>query len=165
MAGVTVAEQRLDHLHKLGSRKLGSGLIRGNPTVVPEDRNGLGMVKNRKLARAIVDGCWRLLRMLLEAKARLHGGEVRIISPWAPTSPACWACGHRDGKKALSVRTWRCSACGAEHHRDVNAARNILATALAARFNACGAERKTSVLASVSEAGAHLNQGVQPWAT
>ena len=57
------------------------------------------MVKNRKLARAIDDAGWRLLR-----------------------------------KKALSVRAWRCSACGAEDHRDVNAARNILAAGLAERF-------------------------------
>ncbi|MCY4235613.1 MAG: zinc ribbon domain-containing protein [Cyanobacteria bacterium MAG CAR2_bin_4] len=34
----------------------------------------------------------------------------------------------------LSVRRWRCSVCGAEHHRDVNAARSILPAGLAERF-------------------------------
>ena len=38
------------------------------------------------------------------------------------------------------------------------------AAGLVERLNACGAESKTSVLASGSEAGTHLNQGVQPCA-
>ena len=155
-AHATVADQRLDHLHKLSSR-----LIRGNQTVALEDPNGSGMVKNRKPARAIADAGWRLLRTLLEAKAKLYGGEVKIISRWQPTSQTCSACGHREGKKDLSVRAWRCSACGAEQDRDVNAAKNILAAGLAERLNACGDESKTSVLASGSEAGAQLNQEVQ----
>ncbi|MXW11508.1 MAG: IS200/IS605 family element transposase accessory protein TnpB [Synechococcus sp. SB0662_bin_45] len=159
-AHVQVADQRLDHLHKLSTR-----LIRENQTVVLEDLNVSGMVKNRKLARAIADAGWRLLRTLLESKAEIYGREVKIISRWEPTSQTCSACGHRDGKKSLSVRAWRCSACGAEHDRDVNAARNILAAGLAARLNACGAEGKTSVLASGSEVGTHLNQGVQPCTT
>ena len=67
-----------------------------------------------------------------------------------------------DKRKALPVRAWRCSACGTEHHRDVNAARNILAAGLAARQNACGAESKSSLLVSGRrEAGTHLNREVQ----
>ena len=112
----------------------------------------------------IADAGWRLLRTLPESKARLYGGEVKIIGRWEPTSQVCSACGHKDGKKNLAVCAWRCSACGTEHHRDVNAARNILAAGLAEGSNACGAESKTSVLASGTEAGTHLNQGVQPCA-
>ena len=155
-AHVQVADQRLDHLHKLSTR-----LIRENQTVVLEDLNVSGMVKNRKLARAIADAGWRLLRTLLASKAEIYGREVTIISRWEPTSQTSSACGHRDGKKALSVRAWRCSACGAEHDRDMNAAKNILAAGLAERQNACGAEGLTSVLASGSEAGTHLNREVQ----
>lgn len=158
-AHVQVADQRLDHLHKLSTR-----LIRENQTVVLDDLNVSGMGKNHKLARAIADAGWRLLRTLLESKAEIHGREVKIISRWEPTSQTCSACGYRDGKKALSVRAWRCSACGALHDRDINAAKNILAAGLVERLNACGAESRTSVLASGSEAGSHLNQGAQPCA-
>ena len=35
-------------------------------------------------------------------------------------------CGHKDGKKALSIREWTCYVCGAHHDRDINAAINIL---------------------------------------
>ncbi|MGH8286630.1 MAG: zinc ribbon domain-containing protein [Steroidobacteraceae bacterium] len=34
------------------------------------------------------------------------------------------------GLRQLVVRQWECSACGAEHDRDVNAARNILTAGL-----------------------------------
>ncbi|MYI71867.1 MAG: IS200/IS605 family element transposase accessory protein TnpB [Synechococcus sp. SB0673_bin_10] len=152
-AHARVADKRLDHLHKLSTQ-----LIRENQTVVLEDLNVLGMVRNRKLARAIADAGWRLLRTLLESKAEIYGREVKIISRWEPTSQTCSACGHRDGKKSLSVRAWRCSACGAEHDRDVNAAKNILAARLAERQNACGAESKTDLSASGIEAGTRLDQ-------
>ena len=34
--------------------------------------------------------------------------------------------GHRDGPKPLAVRAWTCEGCGAEHDRDLHAARNVL---------------------------------------
>ncbi|WP_219335634.1 zinc ribbon domain-containing protein [Candidatus Synechococcus spongiarum] len=45
------------------------------------------------------------------------------MSRWEPTSQRCSSCGHPDGKKPLSVRKWKCSVCGAEHDRDINAAK------------------------------------------
>jgi len=74
-AHAAVADKRLDHLHKFSTR-----LIRENQTVVLEDLNVSGMAKNHKPARAIADAGWRLLRMLLESKAQIHGREVKIIS-------------------------------------------------------------------------------------
>ena len=149
-----VGAKRRDFLHKLSTQ-----LIRENQMVVLEDLNVSGMLKNRRLAKSISDAGWRMFRTLLEYKAERYGREVRVISRWEPTSQRCSECGHTDGKKPLSVRTWTCAACGSAHERDSNAAKNILAVGQAERLNACGVKSKSSLLVSDPEAGTRLDRG------
>ena len=149
-----VGAKRLDFLHKLSTQ-----FIRENQTVVLEDLNVSGMLKNRRLAKSISDAGWRMFRTLLEYKAERYDREVRVISRWEPTSQRCSACGHQDGKKPLSVRTWTCPVCGSAHDRDINAAKNTLAAGQAERLNACGVKSKSSLLVSDPEAGTRLDQG------
>ncbi|ELR99791.1 RNA-guided endonuclease TnpB family protein, partial [Gloeocapsa sp. PCC 73106] len=115
-----IKDVRTDFLHKLSTK-----LIRKNQTVVLEDLNTAGMVKNRKLSRAISDLGWRAFRQMLEAKAEMYGRDFRVISRWEPTSQRCSNCGEIGGKKELSTREWTCLYCGAQHDRDINAAINI----------------------------------------
>lgn len=105
-----VKDTRTDFLHKLSTR-----LIRENQTVILEDLNTAGMMKNRRLSRAISDLGWRSFRTILEAKAVMYGREFRTISRWEPTSQRCSCCGEIGGKKELSVREWTCLFCGANH--------------------------------------------------
>ena len=149
-----VGAKRLDFLHKLSTQLIGE-----NQMVVLEDLNVSGMLKNRRLAKSISDAGWRMFRTLLEYKAERYDREVRVISRWEPTSQSCSACGHQDGKKPLSVRTWPCAACGSEQDRDSNVAKNILAATQAERLNACGVKSKSSLLVSDPEAGTRLDQG------
>ena len=100
-----------------------------------------------------------MFRTLLEYKAERYGREVRVISRWEPTSQSCSACGHQDGKKSLSVRTWTCPVCGSAHERDSNAAKNTLAATQAERLNACGVKSKSSLLVADREAGTRLDRG------
>ena len=118
-----------------------------------------GMLKNHCLAKSISDAGWRMFRTLLEYKAERYGREVRVISRWEPTSQSCSACGHQDGKKSLSVRTWTCPVCSSEHDRDSNAAKNTLAATQAERLNACGVKSKSSLLVADREAGTRLDRG------
>ena len=118
----------MDFLHQLSTR-----IIRENQTVVLEDLNVSGMVKNRKLARSIADAGWRMFRTLLESKATEHERDLVVINRWTPTSQTCSACGYGDGKNPLATRQWRCLECGAIHDRDINAAKNILAAGLVSR--------------------------------
>jgi putative transposase len=115
-----IKDTRTDFLHKLSTR-----IVRENQTIVLEDLNTSGMVKNRKLSRAISDLGWRSFRDMLSAKSDKYGRDFRLISRWEPTSQRCSCCGNIGGKKALNVREWECLFCGTFHDRDVNAAINI----------------------------------------
>ena len=59
-------------------------------------------------------------------KADWYGQEIVKIDTWYPSSQICSCCGHKDGKKALSIREWTCPECGTHHERDINAAINIM---------------------------------------
>jgi putative transposase len=90
-----------------------------------EDLNVSGMVKNRKLSRAISQAGWREFRTLVENKSTKLGREFVVISRWEPTSQVCSECGYQWGKLDLSVRELVCLNCGTHHDRDGNAAKNI----------------------------------------
>jgi putative transposase len=130
-AHARIVDARRDHLHKLSTR-----LVRENQTVVVEDLNVNGMVRNHTLARAISDAAWSELLRQLTYKAHWYGRNLVKIDRWYPSSKRCAACGHVVDRLPLSVRTWACPACDASHDRDVNAAVNILAAGLA--VTVCG---------------------------
>jgi len=115
-----IKDTRTDFLHKASTK-----IIRENQTIVLEDLNVSGMMKNRKLSRVISDLGWRSFRTMLEAKSAMYGRDFQVISRWEPTSQRCSCCGEIGGKKALNVREWSCLFCGASHDRDINAAVNI----------------------------------------
>jgi len=116
-----VRNLRKDFLHKSSTK-----LIRENQTVSLEDLNVSGMVKNRKLARAISEQGWGEFRTMCESKAeRIVNRAVNIISRWEPTSQICSDCGFHWGKLDLSIRSILCISCGTEHDRDENASKNI----------------------------------------
>ena len=96
-----------------------------NQTIVLEDLNVAGMVKNRKLSRAISQQGWGEFRSLCEAKCEKFGRTFQVINRWAPTSQVCSSCGFRWGKIDLSVRLVVCLNCHTEHDRDENASKNI----------------------------------------
>ena len=115
-----IADTRQDFLHKLSTK-----VVSENQTIVLEDLKVSGMVKNRKLSRAISLQGWRQFRSLCEGKSQKLGRDFHVISRWEPTSQVCSECGYRWGKLALKVRTVKCLNCRTEHDRDENAAKNI----------------------------------------
>jgi putative transposase len=76
-----IADLRKDFLHKLSTK-----VVSENQTIILEDLNVSGMVKNRKLARAISLQGWYEFRALCEAKSDKLGRDLRVISRWEPTS-------------------------------------------------------------------------------
>lgn len=136
-----IADTRKDFLHKLSTK-----IVSENQAIILENLNVSGMVKNRKLARAISLQGWREFRTLCEAKSEKFGREFHVINQWEPTSQICSDCGFEWGKLDLKIRSVQCLNCGSEHDRDENAAKNIESSRHRALgdFKRTGSDHKTS---------------------
>jgi putative transposase len=146
-----VARARRDYHHKQAL-----ALVRDNQVIHVEDLNIVGMVRNRRLARAISDAGWRQFVRIIGEKADRYGRTVHRVSRWLASSKTCSTpdCGHVLDELPLQVRTWTCPSCQATHDRDYNAAKVILAAGRAERLNACGARVSPQPVAAVGvEAG------------
>lgn len=143
-----ITEARQDFLHKL-STKIGNE----NQVIILEDLNLSGMVKNRRLARAISLQGWREFRNLCEAKSEKLGRDFRVIERWEPTSQVCSCCGFRWGKLALSIRSVLCINCGTQQDRDENAAKNLEKVGMGHRHDSkrTGSDSQTTSVAGCCE--------------
>ncbi|WP_257283695.1 transposase [Endozoicomonas sp. SESOKO1] len=120
-----ITNKRKDDLHKY-SRKL----VNENAAIFVGNVNSLGLAKT-KMAKSVLDAGWGMLKTMLEYKCD-HAGIVFEEVNEAYSTQTCSCCGcisdsSPKGRAGLRIREWTCSECGAEHHRDTNAARNILA--------------------------------------
>lgn len=96
-----------------------------------EDLHIKGMVKNRKLSRAIHDVGWGKFLTVLTYKCERYGKNLITIDRFAPSSKRCHHCGYHNKVLPLAVREWECPSCLTVHDRDINAAKNIRLMGLA----------------------------------
>ena len=121
-----ITNTRKDYLHKISHE-----IISENQVIVSENLQIKNMVKNHHLAKSITDVSWYELTRQLEYKAAWNGRKYIRIDTFYASSQICFSCGYQNvDTKELSVRRWICPKCGAEHDRDINAAKNILAEGL-----------------------------------
>ena len=114
-----VADIRADALHKLTT-----WLAKNHSTIVIEDLNVSGMLKNHKLASAIADCGFYEFKRQLSYKCEWYGSKLIIADRFYPSSQLCSHCGHQQ-KMPLNVRTYECANCGFTADRDLNAAVNL----------------------------------------
>ena len=93
--------------------------------VVVETLNVSGMLRNRRLARAIADAGMSGFLAKLEYKCAWYGAEFVKADRWFPSSKLCAHCGWHHGELSLSDRQWWCGSCGVLNDRDGNAAENL----------------------------------------
>ena len=105
--------------------KLTTYLCENYQTIVIEDLNIAGMVKNHCLALSISDVGFGELRRQLEYKSALHGNTLIVADRWFPSSKTCSGCGHVKETLLLSERTFICEKCGKAIDRDLNASINL----------------------------------------
>ena len=136
-----IANYRKDLIHKATTE-----LVKHNMVVAIEELNVKGMMSNHKLASAISDCGFGMIRRFLEYKSAKYGTLLLKVNRWFPSSKTCSGCGHTKEKLSLSEREYICEECGLVIDRDTNAAINILAEALFnelyKRFNTDIARRK-----------------------
>jgi IS605 OrfB family transposase len=118
-----ITHRRKDFLHKLSTK-----LAKSHRAVFVGNVNACALAQTR-LAKSVLDVGWSAFRTMLQYKCDCAGTWFQEVNE-AYSTHTCSACNSRTGPKGregLGIRGWTCSACGAIHDRDVNAARNILA--------------------------------------
>ena len=124
---------RQDFLHKFTTQ-----LASKAKTLVIEDLNIKGMVRNRSLARSLQDAGLAEFRRQLAYKCQRNGTALVAADRWYPSTQLCSGCGAKQ-KLDLSERTYHCHVCDIELNRDLNAAIN-LSTVGYTGIQACGQE-------------------------
>lgn len=107
---------RSDYTHKMTS-----AIASKYSVVCIEDLNSSGMVKNKRLAKAVADASFSEIRRQLEYKAE----TVVVIDRWFPSTKLCPACGQINDMP-LSKRIYSCDCGYGPEDRDFHAAKNIL---------------------------------------
>ena len=103
--------------------------------VVVEDLHVQGMVKNRRLARAVSDAAMSSFISKLRYKCEVSGVRLVQADRWFPSTKLCSGCGQVREQVPLNVRTYSCD-CGLVLDRDLNAARNLKQVAAASSAEA-----------------------------
>jgi putative transposase len=118
--------QQIANIRRDVQHKFTTELARTCGVIGIEDLNILGMMQNRKLARAVADAAMGQLLRLLKTKIANAGGDLFIASRWFPSTKRCSCCGHVKKRMPLKHRTYHCLVCGLVIDRDLNAALNLL---------------------------------------
>jgi len=138
-----ITNQRTDFLHKLSNN-----LIKSFQLIAFEKLNIKGMIKNKYLAKSIVDSSWAKFLQMLRAKAAEAGVWVVEVNS-KNTTQSCSDC-QNVVPKTLAIREHSCPNCGLTIDRDINAAKNILRLVLntvgTTGINACGVGRLLSTM-------------------
>ncbi|MDF1539118.1 MAG: RNA-guided endonuclease TnpB family protein [Candidatus Thorarchaeota archaeon] len=113
-------------------------LAKSHSKIVIEDLVVSGMMKNRRLARAIADVGFYEFRRQLEYKCAWYGSQLVIAPRTFPSSKLCSNCGHKKKELSLAERIYHCEKCGLQIDRDLNAAQNLVTVSLPETQNARG---------------------------
>lgn len=122
-----ITNRRNDAHHKLSHT-----IVKDNSLIGVEDLNVSGMLKNRRLARAISDASFYSFLEKIKYKSDINDRRLIKVGRFFPSSKLCSQCGAKKTNLTLSDRTYVCDneECKAVLPRDHNAAINIREEAL-----------------------------------
>jgi putative transposase len=130
---------RISNIRKDALHKTTSAIVNENQVIVIEDLNVSGMVKNRKLSRAVSDVGMFEFRRQIEYKAKWQSKLLVIADRFYPSSKMDWKSKKINKDLKLSNRVIY-HEDGTTTDRDLNAAKNLenFYRDSLARINACG---------------------------
>ncbi len=116
---------RVVNIRNDNHHKATTAIAKSAGRVVVETLNVMGMMQNRRLARAIADAGMSSFLAKLEYKCIWYGAEYMKADRWFASSKLCSHCGWKNEDLSLSDREWWCDGCGVLNDRDANAAENL----------------------------------------
>ena len=110
-------------------RQFVSQLVKKQPQYIAiEDLNVKGLLKNKYLAKDIMNCAFYTIREQLIRKARERHIAVRLVDRFYPSSKTCSHCGSYKKDLKLNERVYHCPNCQTTMDRDLNASLNIART-------------------------------------
>jgi len=104
-------------------------IVKTKPSyIVMETLRPANLIKNRKIARHIMEAKWRFFIECMKYKCQLYGISFVQVDKFYPSTQICSNCGNRlTGKDKLTLkdRIYDCNICGEHIDRDINAAINL----------------------------------------
>ncbi len=133
-----IANIRSDAHHQATHR-----ILQGISALGIESLTVKGLMKNRKLSKALADASLGGFLVKLKYKAVRRGIRIVSADQFWPSTQRCSSCGYvkrGEFKLTLKDREYHCGVCGFVEDRDVNAAINLrqLASSTDESLNACG---------------------------
>lgn len=118
--------QRITNIRNDNENKIINKVVKAKPLFITiENLNIKGMMKNKHLAKAIAEQRWYSFITKLQSKCNLYGIELRQVDRFYSSSKKCNKCGNIKKDLKLKDRIYKCSCCGYENDRDLNAALNL----------------------------------------
>ena len=105
--------------------KATTAIVKRASAIGIETLNISGLLKNRRLAKALSDSALSRFLTMLKYKAERRGIPIIQADRFFASSKTCSNCGHKKDDLTLSDRTYHCTECGFECDRDINAAINL----------------------------------------
>lgn len=136
---------RKNYIHQVTNE-----IVKREPSfIVLEDLDVKGMLKNKHLSKSVQEQNFYKFRELLTYKAEQNNIEIVYADRFYPSSKTCSHCGSIKSDLHLKDRVFKCSSCGLEVDRDLNASLNLYrlgcSTISSTGIKVCGVLNKTEV--------------------
>ena len=119
---------RISNIREDAHHQASTKIVRKASAIGIERLNISGLLKNRKVAKALSDSALSRFLTMLKYKAERRGIPITEADRFFASSKMCSHCGHKKADLTLSDRQYHCSECGISIDRDLNAAINLCPT-------------------------------------